>query len=146
MPATEEEVREMLTLLDRYRYEVDMLTQQLNMLNASEQELGSAWDFLRSFEEIEEGTEVMIPVGGGVMVSATVADSQKVLSAVGSDIHTEMDPDTAAQSIGVRRDQVRELIQQVKASIEQREASAQALSQQAEAAFQELQAAKAKGP
>lgn len=135
----------MLSLLDRYRYEVEMLTQQLDMLTTSEQELGGAWNFLNSFGEIEEGTEVMIPVGGGVMVSANVTDSDKVLSAVGSDILTEMDPEAAAQSVGERRDQIRELIQQVRASIEQREASAQALSQQAEAAFQELQAAKAKG-
>ena len=135
----------MLTLLDRYRYEVEMLTQQLNVLSATEQELGAAWDFLDSFEMVEEDSNVMIPVGGGVMVSAKVTNSEKVVSSVGSDIHVEMDPEAAQTKIGERRDQLREMIQQVKASIEQREASAQALSQQAEAAFQELQAAKAKG-
>jgi prefoldin alpha subunit len=143
---TAEDVREMLTLLDRYRYEVEMMTQQLNMLTATEQELGAAWDFLETFEEVEPGSEVLIPIGGGMHVSGNVTKPDRVIAAVGADLHAELDPNAAAQRVGERRDQVREMMQQVRASIEQREASAQALSQQAEAAFQELQASKGMGP
>ena len=142
MVASEDEIREMLTILDRYKYQVDMMTQQLNMLNVTEQELGAAWDFLESFEDVEEGSEVMVPVGGGMFVTATVSKADKVLASVGGSIVAEMDPKDASKRIGERRDQVREMLQQVKAGIEQTEAQATALSQQAEAAFQELQASR----
>ncbi len=145
MVATEDEVREMLTILDRYKYQAEMMGQQLNMLTVTEQELGSAWNFLESFNDLEEGSEVMVPVGGGVMIAAKVSRGDKVLASVGDSIVTEMDPKDAAHRIGERRDEVREMMQQVKASIEQTEAQAQALSQQAEGAFQALQASKEQG-
>lgn len=142
MPVSEEEVRQMLSVLDQYRYQAEKLTQQLSLLTNTDRELGAAWDFLKSFEEAEEGAEVKVPIGGGVFVSAKVIRPDKVLTAVGNDVSIEIPPADAAQEIGKRRDQVREMMQQVKGSIEQTEASAMALQQQAEAAFQELQASK----
>jgi prefoldin alpha subunit len=142
MSVSEEDVRQMLSVLDQYRYQAERLAQQLQVLTATEQELGAAWDFLESFEGTNEGDEVKVPIGGGVFVSAKVSSPDKVLTAIGNDISAEVPPADAAQRIGERRDQVRELIQQVKGSIEQTEASAMALQQQAEAAFQELQASK----
>ena len=132
----------MLSVLDQYRYQAERLAQQLQVLTATEQELGSAWDFLESFEGSAEGDEVKVPIGGGVFISAKVTDPDRVLTAVGNDLSVEVPPADAAKRIGERRDQVRELMQQVKGSIEQTEASAMALQQQAEAAFQELQASK----
>jgi prefoldin alpha subunit len=140
--ASEDEIREMLTILDRYKYQVDLMGQQLNMLSVTEQELGAAWDFLESFEKVEDGSDVMVPVGGGVFVTAKVSRVDKVLASVGDSIVAELDPGDAAKRIGERRDQVREMMQQVKAGIQQTEAQATALSQQAEAAFQELQASR----
>jgi prefoldin alpha subunit len=142
MSVSEEEVRQMLSVLDQYRYQAERLTQQLQVLTATEQELGAAWDFLESFDSTAEGDEVKVPIGGGVFVSAKVSSPDKVLAAIGNDISAEIPHADAAQRIGERRDQVRELMQQVKGSIEQTEASAMALQQQAEAAFQELQASK----
>lgn len=145
MVASEEEIREMLTILDRYKYRAEMMGQQLNMLTVTEQELAAAWKFLESFEEIDGGSEVMVPVGGGVMIAAKVSKGDKVLASVGNNIVAEMDPKDAAQRIGERRDEVREMIMQVRAGIEQTEAQAQALAEQAEAAFQGLQASKEQG-
>ncbi|MCK4969145.1 MAG: prefoldin subunit alpha [Thermoplasmata archaeon] len=142
MPVSEEEVRQMLSVLDQYRYQAEKLTQQLSLLSNTDQELGASWEFLKSFEDAEEGAEVKVPIGGGVFVSAKVIRPDKVLTAVGNDVSIEIPPADAAQEIGKRRDQVREMMQQVKGSIEQTEASALALQQQAEAAFQELQASK----
>ena len=142
MPVSEEEVRQMLSVLDQYRYQAERLTRQLSLLANTDRELGAAWDFLKSFEDVEEGAEVKVPIGGGVFVSAKVIKPDKVLTAVGNDVSIEIPPADAAQEIGNRRDQVREMMQQVKGSIEQTEASALALQQQAEAAFQELQASK----
>lgn len=132
----------MLSVLDQYRYQAERLTRQLSLLANTDRELGAAWDFLKSFEDVEEGAEVKVPIGGGVFVSAKVIKPDKVLTAVGNDVSIEIPPADAAQEIGNRRDQVREMMQQVKGSIEQTEASALALQQQAEAAFQELQASK----
>ena len=137
MPPTEDDVREMIAQLDRYRYEIEMFTQQLNM--PTETELAAAWEFLGSFGDVQEGDEVLVPVGGDVMVSAKVTKPEKVIASVGMEIQAEMDPKAAAERIGERRDRIREMIQQVRAGIEQREASSTALQQQAEAAYTELQ-------
>jgi len=142
MPVSEEEVRQMLSVLDQYRYQAERLTQQLSLLTSTEHEMGAAWEFLKSFGDTEEGAEVKVPVGGGVYVSAHIIRPDKVLTAVGNDLSVEVPPADAAQRIGERRDQIREMIQQTKASIEQTEASALSLQQQAEAAFKELQASK----
>jgi prefoldin alpha subunit len=140
--ATEEDVREMLGLLDQYRYRVEALTQQLQMLTVTEAELGQAWKFLGSYGDVEDGSEVLVPVGGGIFVSAQATRPDKVTGSVGDGLFVEMDPKDAAEAIGERRDRVREMMQQVRAGIEQTEQSAMALQQQAEAAFQELQEAR----
>ena len=142
MPVSEEEVQQMLSVLDQYRYQAERLVQQLSLLSNTEKELGSAWEFLQSFGDTEEGAEVKVPVGGGVFVSATITRPDKVLTAVGNDLSVEVTPADAAQRVGEHRDQIREMMQQIKASIEQTEAAAMALQQQAEAAFKELQASK----
>ena len=139
MPTTEEDVREMIGLLDRYRYEIEMFTQQLNLLMATETELAAAGEFLGSYDSIEEGSEVLVPVGGNVMVPAKVTNTDKVIATLGADLQAEMDPKAAAERIAERRDRVRDMIQQVRAGIEQRETSSAALQQQAEAAYTELQ-------
>jgi prefoldin alpha subunit len=145
MVATEDEIREMLNILDQYRYRAEMMGQQLSVLTTSEQELGIAWDFLESFPDVKKGSKLLIPIGGGVMVAAKVEKADKVLTAVGNDLFAELDPKDAAQRIGERRDRVREMMQQIRAAVEQVEAQAQALSEQAEAAFQGLQASR-EGP
>ena len=145
MPATEEEVRQMLTVLDQYKYQVDALNQQLSMLNATEQDLGAAWEFLGALEEMGDGDQVLVPTGGGTFINATLADAGKVITPMGTDIHVEIPPKDARERIGERRDQVRELMNQVRANIERTEASANALAQQAEAAFAELQGQAAEG-
>jgi prefoldin alpha subunit len=136
---TEDDIRQMIALLERYRSQMDMLAQQLGMLQSSEAELGAASDLLSRYGTLKEGDDVLVPVGGGVHVAARLANAEALLVAVGSGVHVEMPPPKAAERIQGRRDRVREMIQQTRATMEQINSSADALSAQIETAYQQLE-------
>ncbi len=136
---TEDDIRQMIALLERYRAQMDMLAQQLGMLQSSEAELGAAFELLSGYDKLNDGDDVLIPVGGGVHVPARLASASALLVTVGSGVHVEMPPHEAAERIQKRRDRVREMIQQTRATMEQINSSADALSAQIETAYQQLE-------
>jgi prefoldin alpha subunit len=146
MPTSEEEIREMIALLDRYKAQLEMLTGQLNLLQTTESELILATEFLEVFPDQEEGDDILVPVGAGILVPARLASTDKVLASIGSGLQSDMTPGDAKEHIDQRLQRIREMIQQTSAGLEQTEASANALSSQLEVAYQEYQAQMQKAP
>jgi len=136
---TEDDVRQMVALLERYRAQVEMLTEQLGMLQNTEVELGAASELLSKYSGMREGDELIVPVGGGVYVPANLTTPRSVLVAIGSDVTISMPPTEAASRVQSRRDRVREMIQQTRATMEQIGQSAESLSAQLESAYAELE-------
>jgi prefoldin alpha subunit len=137
---TEEEVRQMVALLERYRGQMEMLAEQLGMLQGSEAELGAASELLGRYDGFKDGDELLVPVGGGVFVPARLTTAKSVVAAVGSGVHVELPPGEAAARVSKRRERIREMISQTRATIEQIDASASALSAQLEDSYRELEA------
>jgi len=140
MAVTEEEVRQMVALLERYRAQMEMFAEQLGMLQSSEAELGAASELLGRYGTLKGGDELLVPVGGGVFVPAKLTTEKSVVAAVGSGVHVEIAPAEAAARVDKRRERIREMISQTRATIEQIDASASALSAQLEDAYRELEA------
>ncbi len=136
----------MIALLDRYKAQLEMLAGQLNLLQNTESELMLATEFLKVLPDQEEGDDILVPVGAGVLVPARLARTDRVLASIGSGIQSEMAPGDAKEHIDQRLTRIREMIQQTSAGIEQTEASANALSSQLEVAYQEYQAEMQKAP
>ena len=146
MPPTEDDIREMIALMDRYKAQVELLTNQLNLLQSTEAELNLASDFLEAYPEHDTGAETLVPVGAGILVPVRLGSTDSVVAGVGSGIHVDMSPADASERVDQRLQRIKEMIQQTLAGIEQIETSAQALSQQLEMAYHEFQAAQLKGP
>jgi prefoldin alpha subunit len=136
---TEDDVRQMVALLERYRGQIEMLSEQLAMLQTTEAELGAASELLSRYGSMKEGDELIVPVGGGVYVPASLATAGSVLVAIGSDVTIHMPPAEAASRVQSRRDRVREMIQQTRGTMEQIGQSAESLSAQLESAYAELE-------
>ncbi|MDH7508731.1 MAG: prefoldin subunit alpha [Methanomassiliicoccales archaeon] len=99
---SEKELQESLALLDLYRAQIESLAEQQQIVQASIEEHMRAKSTLASISESEEGTEVLVPVGGNSFVFAKVASNRKAIVGIGSGVSVEKPMDEAVKTIESR--------------------------------------------
>jgi len=81
---------------------VDVLQQRLQILQGAMADLQIAISSLKALKEAEEGDSVLVPLGGGTFVNATLGDLRKVIVGVGADVSVEMDLDEGLEDVSGR--------------------------------------------
>ncbi|MBC7108371.1 MAG: prefoldin subunit alpha [Methanomassiliicoccales archaeon] len=99
---SEKELQESLALLDLYRAQIESLAEQQQIVQASIEEHMRAKSTLTSVSKSEEGTEILVPVGGNSFVFAKVASNKKAIVGIGSGISVEKPMDEAVKTIESR--------------------------------------------
>ncbi|MCQ5375721.1 MAG: prefoldin subunit alpha [Methanomassiliicoccales archaeon] len=99
---SEKELQESLALLDLYRAQIESLAEQQQIIQATIEEHARAKSTLASVSETEEGTEILVPVGGNSFVFAKVASNKKAIVGIGSGISVEKPMDEAVKTIESR--------------------------------------------
>ncbi|WP_322743896.1 prefoldin subunit alpha [Methanofollis aquaemaris] len=82
------ELQSLQYYLNEYGQQAEVFARQLEMMDQQRVEAFAAIETLRSLGEAQDGT-VLLPLGGGVSVRATVPDAEKVLVAIGADVTVE---------------------------------------------------------
>jgi len=62
---------------------------RIGMVDAALREFNSASTTIHGLGEMEKGSEILVPVGGGSYLKATIADKEQVFISVGAGITTE---------------------------------------------------------
>jgi len=86
---TEEELRRLSVEMRYLEQTADALQQRISMVNAALTDLTYANMTLDGIEKEKENTEILVPIGGGSYVKAKIADTNKVLVALGSGVSME---------------------------------------------------------
>ena len=107
----------------------DMFAQQLEIINASLSNLLNTKNTVENLKNIEEGEEILIPIGGMVALNANIKNTKKVLLYVNQDVVIEKDLDGSIEFIDKLIAQHNEQIQFVSSQIQKLEANLQEMSQ-----------------
>jgi len=86
---SEEEIRQALMLGEQLRAQITSLEDQRAYLASLQAEYARGRAALEGLEQAKVGDEILVPVGGGAHIRATVSDPDRVVSAVGANIHIE---------------------------------------------------------
>ena len=101
-----EDIQKLSTQFQQLQYQSDALTQQLNMVGASIAESEKAINTIAGFEGVEDGHEILIPIGMGTNIIAKLSKPDTVIMQIGAGISTEKDLDNAKKSLEIRKEEL----------------------------------------
>ena len=135
----ERRLRQLLTEIQLMEGSVNALQQRLQLINAALSELNMAKDSLKDLKDIEKGSPLLVPIGGGVFMNTELGDIKKVIVDIGADVSLEMRYDSAVKDISERLAEMEDAQTSVREQLTQIIAQMQSHQQIAERLSRELQ-------
>ncbi len=125
-----QEYQEQLLKFRYFKEQRDMFQDQLEIINAS---LGNIMNTKRTIENlkegVEEGDEILIPIGGLVNIKASIKEPEKVLLAVTQDVIIEKDLDGSLEFLDNLIEQHNKQLQFLQTQIQNIDVNLQQISQ-----------------
>ena len=115
----EEQLRRLVVELRLMQGSAEILQQRLDLLRTAIRDLRVAESSLRAMKEMEEGTPILVPTGGGTFVNARLENLSRVIVGVGADVSVEMDLDGALEDVSARLAEMEKAGQSVQQQLEQ---------------------------
>ncbi len=135
----ERRLRQLLTEIQLMEGSVNALQQRLQLINAAVSELNMAQDSLKDLKDIEKGSPLLVPIGGGVFMNTELGDIKKVIVDIGADVSLEMRYESAVKDISERLTEMEDAQTSVREQLTQIIAQMQSHQQIAERLSRELQ-------
>ena len=86
-PGGEEEIRRLLAAYQQYQAQADGIMRQLSLTQLTAEGLERASTAVDALDRAEVGQKIMVPIGSGSFVHATLASKEKVVLNVGAGVH-----------------------------------------------------------
>ena len=89
-------------LIYQFRYlkeQRDMFANQLEIVNASLNNLMNTKATTENLKNVKEGEEILVPIGGLINIYATIKDPNKILLYISQDVVIEKDLDSSIEFI-----------------------------------------------
>ncbi|MCD6357630.1 MAG: prefoldin subunit alpha [Thermoprotei archaeon] len=90
---------------------VEEVRRRIELLNATLNEVASAKSALEELEIVEEGEELLVPIGAGVYVRTRISGKSEVLVTIGANILVEKSIEEARKYLDEREQKLRDLLQ-----------------------------------
>ena len=98
----DEELTKYMTLIEQYKDQMNQLELQSQYVNAAVADYTKAKVTVEKLNNLEKGSEILLPIGGSTFINATTNDTSKVLFDIGSGIITEKKSEDAIKKIDKR--------------------------------------------
>ena len=134
-PGGEEEVRRLLAAYQQYQAQADGIMRQLSITQLTAVGLERASAAVDALGMAEVGQEILVPIGSGSFIHATLASKEKIVLNVGAGVSIEKNAAEAKDILKVRKAEVLEgskKLNEVLAKIDQEMQKIQAIMQQYE--------------
>ena len=89
MTVSETELRRALSVLDQYRAQFDALQRQQELLTLSLEELMRARETMSRYQQAGKGAPILMPIGGNTFLFGQIADEERTIVGIGSDLLVE---------------------------------------------------------
>ncbi len=133
------ELQQKANRLEQMRSQIQMLEEHKGMVDDLLEEHNQAKETMKKYEEKEEGTKIMVPIGANSYVHSKISDNDQVLIGLGADLSAERKIDEAIEIIERKKDKIKENKKELGKQIEKMTENAQELEQELREEYQELQ-------
>ena len=104
----EKELQQSLRTLELYKAQMESLDQQYEFMAVTLKETTKAKETMEAYKKVEEGSEMLTPIGGSSFVFTKAAGTDKAIVGIGADMAVETDIDDAISRFEDRIKEVEE--------------------------------------
>lgn len=115
----EDQTRRLIYELQLMQGTADTLQQRLAILQNALADLRVAEESLKGLSETEEGSPILIPMGGGTLVNAQLGDTSKVIINIGAEVSIDMPLEDAQKNVADRLENVEKTNTSVEQQLQQ---------------------------
>jgi prefoldin, archaeal alpha subunit/eukaryotic subunit 5 len=126
------EFEAILEAMERYREELPQLNAQLNLVTTSLSEHLIARETIKNYEKVEEGTEVLVPIGGNVHIKSVASHDRKVIIGIGAGYTMEKSVEKCVEMLNKRIEELEKGRERMSNNIKAMESKMRELSNRAE--------------
>jgi prefoldin alpha subunit len=140
-PVDPRELQALQHYLSEYGQQVEIYSNQLQMLDEGRMEATAAIEVLKSVQESGGSDVVLLQIGGGASVRAKILEPDKIFVSIGSDVITER---TNADAVEYLKDRITEMEasgKKVAETIDRIRAQMNEIARRIETGYQQAQAA-----
>ncbi|MHA1953311.1 MAG: prefoldin subunit alpha [Candidatus Heimdallarchaeaceae archaeon] len=113
---SQDELNNLLAVAQQLEQQASRYNQQIEILNGYFNEIQSAEQTLSEIEKSEENQNVLVPIGAGNFIYASVKDTKNVIVTIGAGVHSEKSLPDAIEVIKKKKTEVENQITQIKSS------------------------------
>ena len=135
----DDELRQALTILDSYRSQLEALTRQARLLQATYEETMGARMTLNAFEAAAEGDEILVPIGASSFVNAKVTGKRTAVVGIGNRLSVEKDITAAAAQMDAALSELSEALKKSSSALNEMELAAGNLQAAIQSEYQRRQ-------
>ena len=133
----DEELSRYMILIENYKEQLNSLDMQYSYLQAAIADYNKAKVTLEQLSKADDGTEVLLPIGGSTFVSATAKSTSKVLFDIGGGVVTEKTSEDAIKKIDKRIESLQQTQEKLSSMAQQLQAEATQVSEKAQRLLEE---------
>jgi|WetSurMetagenome_2_1015567.scaffolds.fasta_scaffold174102_3 prefoldin alpha subunit len=131
-PANEDQIRELISRMQMFQQRMEALQQQASLVQMSLQDMDNALKALSALEGQKAGHEMLVPIGAGSYVHATISSPDHVLVNLGSGVSMEKSVADSKSVLQSRRTDLEKVLLETTGAMEQTENELMRLQQEAE--------------
>lgn len=133
----DEELSRYMILIENYKEQLNSLDMQYSYLQAAIADYNKAKITLEQLIKADDGTEVLLPIGGSTFVNATAKSTSKVLFDIGGGVVTEKTTEDAIKKIDKRIESLQQTQEKLSSMAQQLQTEATQISDKAQRLLEE---------
>jgi len=137
--AKDEEITRNLTLIEYYKQQLETIDLQLQYLQSTLAEYQRAKLTVEQLHDIDENSDVLIPVGAGTFINGALKSTSNILIGVGAGIVVEKTVDEAVAKLDDRMKRIQENLEKMASLGQKLQSDAEDLSRKTQQMMEETQ-------
>ena len=113
---SQDELNNLLLVAQQLEQQATRYNQQIDILNGYYNEIHSAEQTLSEIENSKENQKVLVPIGAGNFIYASIENTKNVIVTIGAGVHSEKSLLDAIEIIKKKKTEVENQITQIKSS------------------------------
>ena len=97
MILNDNELRQALAVMESYKQRVEALSEQVQVLRVSLEEVTMTSNAIKAFKDAKVGDEIMVPVGASSFITVQVTSNKNVVVGIGTNISAEKSAEEAVE-------------------------------------------------
>ncbi len=113
---SKEELDNLMLAAQQLEQQATRYNQQIELLNSYYNEIYTAEQTLGDLKESKTNQKILVPIGAGNFVYASIEDGENVIVTIGAGVHSERNLPDAIEGIKKKKAEVENQLTQIKAS------------------------------